>query len=406
MRESFGARLRQRREEQGIALVAIAERTKIKLSLLEALERDDVSNWPSGIYRRSYIRSYAQTAGLDPDVMVREFLEVHPDPDEILAAEAIAAAAETARTNGNGGPPTRLRYLVGSAIGSLARLRRSPVADPGLAQAAPVHESVPAVADFPVAADRLFDPQIETTSEAVVESAPVPVPATSKPELRASADPFPEPPQIHTTNAGAADSTPVNDRAPSDPDFVALAHLCTELGQVDDTSEVQPLLEQAARVLDATGLIVWIWDALAERLRPALAHGYSDKVLAQLPTVRPEEDNATAAAFRSARACVLNGHDHATGALAVPLLTSEGCAGVLAIELQHGRAPTRSLRAVATILAALLAQLAGSPRPAEVRRQAEALPAGGGLHEAGYSYPCATLTGDTSDTAPTRGQPH
>ena len=37
MAESFGARLRQRREEQGIALATIAEKTKIKQSLLEAL---------------------------------------------------------------------------------------------------------------------------------------------------------------------------------------------------------------------------------------------------------------------------------------------------------------------------------------------------------------------------------
>jgi len=46
MPESFGARLRQRREEQQIALSAIAEQIKIKSSLLEALERDDVSHWP------------------------------------------------------------------------------------------------------------------------------------------------------------------------------------------------------------------------------------------------------------------------------------------------------------------------------------------------------------------------
>ena len=49
MPESFGARLRQHRESQGIDLFTIAERTKIKLPLLEALERDDVSGWPSGI---------------------------------------------------------------------------------------------------------------------------------------------------------------------------------------------------------------------------------------------------------------------------------------------------------------------------------------------------------------------
>ena len=47
MPESFGARLRQQRERQQIALTAIAEQTKIGLSLLEALERDDLSHWPA-----------------------------------------------------------------------------------------------------------------------------------------------------------------------------------------------------------------------------------------------------------------------------------------------------------------------------------------------------------------------
>ena len=97
MPESFGARLRQQREARQIDLVAISEQTKIKLALLEALENGDVSHWPSGIFRRAYIRAYAQFIGLDPDALLREFLEVHPDPgDAIVASAADAAAAEEA----------------------------------------------------------------------------------------------------------------------------------------------------------------------------------------------------------------------------------------------------------------------------------------------------------------------
>jgi GAF domain-containing protein len=96
-------------------------------------------------------------------------------------------------------------------------------------------------------------------------------------------------------------------------------------------------------------------------------------VLAQLPTVGRDADNATAAAFRSAQTCAINGSDHSSGALAVPLLTPAGCAGVLAIELQHGSEQTRSVRAVATIFAAQLAQLIGGARPAEVRPQPEVM---------------------------------
>jgi len=99
MSETFGARLRQRREGQAIALVTIAEQTKIKLSLLEALERDDVSHWPSGIFRRAFIRAYAHAIGLNPDVVVREFLEIYPDPIEVVTTEAIALAVDGARSS-------------------------------------------------------------------------------------------------------------------------------------------------------------------------------------------------------------------------------------------------------------------------------------------------------------------
>ena len=84
MDPSFGARLRSERERQQIALRTIADRTKIKLSLLEALERDDVSQWPRGIFRRSHVRAYALAIGLDPDAVVREFLEIHPDHLDVV----------------------------------------------------------------------------------------------------------------------------------------------------------------------------------------------------------------------------------------------------------------------------------------------------------------------------------
>ena len=94
MPESFGARLRMRREERQIALTSIAEETKIKLALLEGLERDDVSHWPSGIFRKAYLRTYAHMIGLDPDEALREFLELYPEPADVF---------EGGGAGGNGG---------------------------------------------------------------------------------------------------------------------------------------------------------------------------------------------------------------------------------------------------------------------------------------------------------------
>src|SRR5438552_19178341 len=105
MPESFGARLRQRRERQQIALITIVEQTKISLSLLEALERDDVSHWPAGIFRRAFLRAYAHAIGLEPDLVVREFLELYPDPVEVIAT----VAPNVPGVEVSSAPPTRLR---------------------------------------------------------------------------------------------------------------------------------------------------------------------------------------------------------------------------------------------------------------------------------------------------------
>jgi hypothetical protein len=147
-------------------------------------------------------------------------------------------------------------------------------------------------------------------------------------------------------------------------DFLAAARLCTELGRVETAAQVQPLLRDAAALLDAKGLIVWVWDAITAQLRPVLVHGYSAQVVARLPGVGRDEDNVTAAAFRSAHTLAVGGAADASGALALPLLTPASCAGVLTIELTHGSEQTESVRAVATFFAAMLAQLVGGSEPA------------------------------------------
>ena len=387
MLESFGARLRQRREEQQISLAAIAERTKIKASLLEALERDDVSHWPAGIFRRAFLRAYAQAIGLDPEVALREFLDVHPEPPRDLET-GLAVALESNGGHTNSGPPTRLRYIVGSAIGSLSWRRRNPAVDGlGLSYHAPV--SVPAEPDLPLIADPFPDSgPVERADDIVVDDAPVDdapvdnVPVDDVPVDDAPADlsaafesdtpAVADPPDVMADSApmnAPVPSEPIPTEASSEPDLAAVARLCTEFSRVENINGVQSLLQEAAGILDAIGLIVWVWDAPTEELRPALVYGYSDKVVAQLPAVRRDADNATAAAFRLARTCAINGGDHTRGALVVPLLSPGGCNGVLAIELQDGCEQTKSVRAVATIFAALLAQLLGGPRSAEILPQ-------------------------------------
>lgn len=394
MLENFGARLRQRRVEQGISLSAIAQQTKIKLSLLEGLERDDVSRWPSGIFRRAYIRTYAQAIGLDPDVIFREFLEVHPEPAEVFTAALETALAED-RARANTSAPSRLRDIVGSALSSFSLFRRTPAVKSPVLPAqehAPddvledEHDDTVAVphpslgfawaetADDAGVELPVFEAAAKARYEEVHRVVASPAPFTKGGEAKAqaaTADPAPVGEESKAPRA-VENARPPAAQAPVYPNLRALARLCTDFGRIDGPEDLTILLEDAARLLDATGLIVWIWDESVDGLRPALAHGYSEKVLAHLPDVARDADNATAAAFRSAETCTIKGSDHASGALVVPLLTQTGCAGVLAVELQAGVEQTEAVSAVATIIAALLAQLIARAYAADAEMPPEA----------------------------------
>ena len=74
----FGAKMKRLREERGVSLRQIADATKLSVSALEALERNDISRLPGGIFSRGFVRSYAIEVGLDPEQTVRDFIGQFP----------------------------------------------------------------------------------------------------------------------------------------------------------------------------------------------------------------------------------------------------------------------------------------------------------------------------------------
>src|SRR4030095_11067777 len=82
----FGVRIKHAREAQNVSLRHIATVTKISLSTLEALEREDFSRLPGGIFGRAFVRAYATEVGLNPDLTVQEFLVEYDRFDRERAA--------------------------------------------------------------------------------------------------------------------------------------------------------------------------------------------------------------------------------------------------------------------------------------------------------------------------------
>ena len=90
-----------------MSLRQIANATKISIAALEALERNDISRLPGGIFSRAFVRSYAVEVGLDPETTIQEFIAQfpndsvtagHPTSDQIEDHEAVESERRTAGT--------------------------------------------------------------------------------------------------------------------------------------------------------------------------------------------------------------------------------------------------------------------------------------------------------------------
>jgi len=302
MVESFGGRLRAERERRDLSLQAIAEETKIKVSLLEGLEQDDLTFWPTGLFRRAYVRAYARAIGLDPERTVRELLEQYPEPVEPESDDPIRSP----------------RDLLSSPIATVSSLLRRG------------SRNAPALT-YPTA-------PVNTASPPVIEE--------TIPEPPVVEDAMPEPEVIAETVR--------------EPSILEMSDLCTRLARLSDRRGLPPLLDDAARVLDAIGVVVWCWDARSGSLRAELSNGYFAGTIAHLPAVPADAPNAVAAAFRSGEGCVVAGGEGLTAAVAVPVMAPAGCVGVLALEVPNGCEQLESIRAFTTILAAQLAGFLGA----------------------------------------------
>jgi cytoskeletal protein RodZ len=314
MHQTFGARLRAHRQERQIELSVIAEQSKIRVSLLEGLERDDVSQWPGGIFRRSYVRTYAQAIGLDPDAVVREFVALYPEPVDDDVTSVLAAARGISHSSR---PRTRIELLLGSAIQAIPARRPAPAPEVSVSVSAATVNNIE-VAPAP-------PPPVQATDEAAREP-------TEEPRFDA-----PAPPVV-------------------DPALERVAEVCTRIASASHIEDVADALCEAAGALDAAGLILWVWDPDENALAAGIAYGYSQRVLNELPRVRPGEDNPVAAAFRGADTHIVDGGD-STGAVVVPLINSYGCVGVLALELRAGAERNPLVRVIATVISAQLALL-------------------------------------------------
>lgn len=93
----IGRMFREARERKGVTVSEAAAATRMKVQHIEAIERNDFDYMPAPIYTKGFLRIYAEYLGLDPERVIREYLEQYPaapptpppapEPKESRAAE-------------------------------------------------------------------------------------------------------------------------------------------------------------------------------------------------------------------------------------------------------------------------------------------------------------------------------
>jgi cytoskeleton protein RodZ len=87
-----GSELKAARKKAGLTVEVVSKRTKISVSKLVALEKNDFKNLPTGLYLFSAVRAFAREVRIDPEPIVERLRAEFADENVLGALQALNAA--------------------------------------------------------------------------------------------------------------------------------------------------------------------------------------------------------------------------------------------------------------------------------------------------------------------------
>jgi len=222
---------------RGVPLEEIASATKISVRSLQALEAEEFSKLPGGIFTRSFIRAYARYLGLDEETVIGEYQVIAPPREDVdlsrMTLSKPKPSKETSRT-----PVMGLLIAVLLLAGGYALFRyshravESPVGAPNSNRlaAAPAHSTQP---PLPAAATTTTAATSPAASPSVSEAGQ----GTTNPNPQDASKSLPAatPPAPRGGNAPEADSGLVLQLAANEQAWVAV--------EADGKTVLQKVLE-------------------------------------------------------------------------------------------------------------------------------------------------------------------
>lgn len=89
---SIGDTLAQARNEAGLTVTQVSQRTCIRETIIRGIERGDFSACGGDFYARGHIRSIARVVGIDSEPLIHEYDATHGSPQAIRAADVFEPA--------------------------------------------------------------------------------------------------------------------------------------------------------------------------------------------------------------------------------------------------------------------------------------------------------------------------
>jgi len=116
---ALGEILRNAREQKGVSASAVAESTHMMVQVVEDLEREDFRRVAAPIYGRGFVKLYAEYLQLDPEPLIRDFMELY--------AGARAPSVRTKRVEAVAEAPAECVPITRTVTGSAPTPQKQPV---------------------------------------------------------------------------------------------------------------------------------------------------------------------------------------------------------------------------------------------------------------------------------------
>src|SRR3954470_9287199 len=103
---AIGDSLREARMRQPLDIADVEGRTKIRAKYLRALENEEFGMLPGPTFVKTFLRTYAESLGLDPQVLVEEYRATYEPREEAEHLQQLGPTA-VARDRRRGGGVVR-----------------------------------------------------------------------------------------------------------------------------------------------------------------------------------------------------------------------------------------------------------------------------------------------------------